>query len=131
MGNEMANLERQRAWAAVRAVRSNPNPNPDPDPNPNPNPSALNPNPNPSALNPNPNPNPIQVRAVLSVRQTTLLLRLSHCWRVWSLAASLPVLGLGLARFGFGFGLGLGLGLGLLSLRQQREHGVHMRLQVS
>ena len=74
MGNEMANLERQASWAAVRAV--------------------------------------------LSVRQTTLLLRLSHCWRVWSLAASLPV------REARG-------ALSALSLRQQREHGVHMRLQVS
>ena len=91
--------------------------------------SEPNPNPNPY---PNPNPNPNQalaavmgnemahlerqaswaaVRAVLSVRQTTLLLRLSHCWRVWSLAASLPVLGLGLGP-GLGLGLGLGLGFG-------------------
>ena len=54
MGNEMENLERQRAWAAVKAV--------------------------------------------LGVRQTTLLLRMSHAWRAWALVASLPVrdsLGLG------------------------------------
>ena len=74
MGNEMENLERQRAWAAVKAV--------------------------------------------LGVRQTTLLLRMSHAWRAWALVASLPV------REARG-------ALAALSLRQQREHGVHMRLQAA
>ena len=27
---------------------------------------------------------------MLSVRQTTLLLRMSHCWRAWAQVASLP-----------------------------------------
>ena len=74
MGSEMENLERQRAWAAVKAV--------------------------------------------LGVRQTTLLLRMSHAWRAWALVASLPV------REARG-------ALAALSLRQQREHGVHMRLQAA
>ena len=58
------------------------------------------------------------VRALLSVRSTYLLLRMSRCWRVWAVVASLPV------REARG-------ALAALGLRQQQEHGVHMRLQAA